>query len=531
MITTALPSTSEAIEFLQDLRWELRFSDVLDEHIKEPVKFAVRGADSPKSQPNPSKGTACWSFRGKDPGVHLIHFCLTLFKRILPGADWKEYLAAYAHHELLHACLTNRNLNATSVKLASAGVPFTEYNLFEDARIECLGRQKFGFPMAWAKFEAIAPASGPRHYFLNLIQNGGTHSADLVTAKVASEPWIERVRDYYFTKAIQAHDFDDMVALLQDWVREFAPPSSKDKNKTYRHGDIESGMLLQSPDFDALCDLASIQSGDREKPAYLPVETAGPTPGQIKAVPFGENSDAEVLSSLAVRTLNHELGKQAAERLSSLLAPSHRRERSVYASKRISPRAFASGRPDFYRRSVDAAKIRPIKIAFFIDCSGSMEGTGVDGIPVIDGGISIAMGLNILARRGLVSGQVILHKGDHTQALCSAHSLPLPDDFFARIPSDGHWEGLEPAFKRTMALTRSADYVFCYTDGNICDEPVDVAALSKRGVSPIGLYCGPHDKVAELKKWFSRVIVRDTVMDLLEALVATVDFSRTRRGG
>ena len=60
----ALPSTAEAIEFLDELRREIRFSDLLDAHIKEPIRFSVRGIDAPKRSMNPSPKTACWSFRG-----------------------------------------------------------------------------------------------------------------------------------------------------------------------------------------------------------------------------------------------------------------------------------------------------------------------------------------------------------------------------------------------------------------------------------------------------------------------------------
>ena len=518
-----VPSTAEAIDFLDDLRRELRFTDLLDAHVKEPLKFVVCGTDAPKQQHNPSKGTACWSFRGANPGTHLIHFCLRLFGKLLPEADWRGYLTAYAHHELLHACVTPRDLRSAKERLDVVGVPFGEYNLFEDARIEAIGRKDFGFPLDWTNYETPGVAATPRAYFFNLVQCAGRDDPALVEPAVAGEPWITRVRDYYYAKAIGAHDFPAMLALLKEWVEEFPSPPSGGATASGLPTDLELSLSITDEDFEVLCaegpDKASEIAG-----------SGGPGQGEIKSVNLGEDADNDVLAPAPVRTVNNELATRAANRLRGLLEPARRRERSALASKRISARAFQVGRPDFYRRTVDAVKSRAVKVAFFIDCSGSMGSSGPDGVTAIDGGIALAMGLNQLANRGLVGGHIILHKGNGGKALCSAYALPVPDGFFERVPNDGGWEALEPAFRRTSDLTRAADYVFCYTDGQICDEPLNVPALAARGVHPVGLYCGAADAGENLKKWFSQVIVRPSVLDLLEALIAKVDFRKTRRG-
>jgi hypothetical protein len=248
-----LPSTAEAIDFLDDLRRELRFSDLLDAHVKEPLKFVVCGTDAPKQQHNPSKGTACWSFRGANPGTHLIHFCLGLFGKLLPEADWRGYLTAYAHHELLHACVTSRDLRYAKKRLDQVGVPFGEYNLFEDARIEAIGRKDFGFPLDWTNYEALGAATTPKGYFFNLIQSAGHDEPSLLDSAVAGEAWIGRVRDYYHVKAIAAHNFPDMLVLLKEWVEEFPSPPSGGATASGLPTDLELSLSITDEDFEVLC--------------------------------------------------------------------------------------------------------------------------------------------------------------------------------------------------------------------------------------------------------------------------------------
>lgn len=539
-LTVLAPPTPDVVEFLRGLRHELRFSGQLDRYIAEPVRFSVRDPEAPASVPNPAPHTACWAFRGV-PGAHLIHFCLGLFSKVdpdtllAPDFDWRGYVAAYAHHELMHACVTRRDLKAADDELKAAKVPFRLWNLFEDARIEARGRSEFGFPMKWLDYERVTPAAKPGAYFFNLIQNCGNDSPALL--EDSSAPWVSRVRDHYFKKALTADRFSDMLALLKEWVTEFPEDrresGGKKKRGDQRDGadgavDLEGGLTLQldGETFDALVSLAQEQADGKKPGAAL-----SPSMGTRHSItPVPDSSDDPVIRDAAVREPNVELSRKVSERLAALLAPSARRERSIHHAKRISARALLAGRPDFYRRKVDGNPKRPVRITFFIDCSGSMGSTGPAGVTAADGGIAVAMGLNELARRGLVTGHMVLHKGDR-RAKCATYAFPQPDDFFSRIPSDGYYEALEHAFGLTAEICRQSDYVFCYTDGHICDAAIDLVKLRAHGLRPIGLYCGDSELAEPLREWFASALIRPSVLELVEAIVATVDFSRTKRGG
>ena len=531
-----LPTTEEAVEYLADLRRELRFDERFDAAITAPLRFAVRGLTAPKSQPNPSPGTACWSFRGT-PGAHMIHFCLTMLEKMLPGCDWRGYITAYAHHEFMHAVETKRVmdeymakrglkkssnlLKAAADRLKKEGVPFSEWNLFEDARIEFRGRGDFSFPMKWLDYEELKPADKARGYLFNLIQNEGRHSDDLIEEELRSEAWVARVRDYYYPRATKADDFEVMVKLLKEWVAEFPQPESPGGGgKGMSLSDLAAALGMSDEDFKSLVSIAMEQAGEQEDDDAKDCKGQGEPDGTV-LVPDASNDP--IIRDGQINTLDLDLAKRVEDRLTSLLAPGHSRERTVHASKRISVRAYAMGRPDFFRRKNPDRKGRPVKTVYMIDCSGSIRS-------VISGGLAIAMGLNNLARRGLVTGHIVLHKGSGKRALCATYELPLPDNFFERIPTDGGYEAIFPAMQKCLKILREADYVFCYTDGQICDAPIDKVWLARHGLRPIGLYCGDEDMAETLKTWFACALIRPTVIELLEAIVATVDFkSFTRR--
>ena len=519
LAAVSTPCTQTVVEFLATLRRHLRFNDTLDKYVNEVIRFAVRGTEAPRKQPNPSPGTACWSFRGK-PGAHLIHFCLRLFERMKAGADWRKCITAYAEHEVSHACFTWRDLKALNKELAAVKVPFSELNLFEDARIEHHGREKLGFEMAWRDFEDLKPAETPRQYFFNLIQNMGVDAPDLMVPEVAAEPWVFRVRDYYFAGALKADRFKEMKRLLQEWVAEFPlPPGFK---VPFGQGDLEASLTIE---LDEELSAAIAALADDQDP---PQGGAGRVEPHSITLDPGYSTDP-IIKDEPVRTVDLAQARKVSDRLSMLLAPRTTRERCSQPTKHLSTRAFVAGREDFYRRKVPTGHGRPIQVVQFIDCSGSMGILGPDGKPAIDGAISLGLGFSGLAERGLVQGHIVLHKGLGKQAYCAVYKLPLPLSFFARIPSDGGCEALEPALKRASELLQKADYVFCSTDGSIGDKPVDKAWLARKGVRPIGLYSGNAELAESLSEWFSCVVIRPTLLDLLDGMVAVIDFAKFGR--
>ena len=431
------------------------------------------------------------------------------------GGDWRRYLTAFAHHELLHAAYTPRDLQKIAVLLRDLHVAFQDYNLFEDARIEYKGRAQFAFPLEWTLDELMEPAADARSYFFNLIQNRGANDSSLLTKEFAEDPNADRVYSYYFSHAVKADAFPDMVKLLQEWTAEFPPPP--DHGSKGSLADLSIGAaLMENP---ALLDeLIAEACGDPKD------QSPASGKGGIVPVTFG----TDILSPAPVRDLRPDLQALVADRLQVLLKPGVRRELTNVPAKRIAARVFLRGEAAFYRRIVSSSRTWPGRVVLFLDCSGSMGLTTSGGCTVSDLGVALAAGLNDLAQKGRIKGQVVLHKGCGSEALCGLYSLPQPPAFFTRIPSDGAFEGLEAALRKTTAELKKADYIFCYTDGNLTDLSVDHKALARKGLHPIGLYCGDEEMAQNLEKYFRRFLIRPTLAQLLDSLLGLLGLSYRR---
>ncbi len=163
-------------------------------------------------------------------------------------------------------------------------------------------------------------------------------------------------------------------------------------------------------------------------------------------------------------------------------------------SKRMSTRNVMLDREKIYKRKDEIVKGEK-KISIVVDCSGSM------GRVMRDMRVVIAI-INELAFKGKVSGNIILSGSEGYESL----KMPMNRDDIESISGFSGSEGLALTFKENISLLKQSDYVFCLTDGDIYDEPVDKKFLAKHNVRPIGIYIGEEAK--NLKEWFDRYVNR-----------------------
>lgn len=164
-------------------------------------------------------------------------------------------------------------------------------------------------------------------------------------------------------------------------------------------------------------------------------------------------------------------------------------------SKRMSTRNVMLERDKIYKRKDEIVKGEK-KISIVVDCSGSM------GRVMRDMRVVIAI-INELAFKGKVSGNIILSASEGYDTL----KLPINREDIECISGFSRSEGLALTFKENVQLLKKSDYVFCLTDGDIYDEPVDKKFLAKHNVKPIGIYIGQEAK--NLKEWFDRYVNRE----------------------
>lgn len=153
--------------------------------------------------------------------------------RVVVGADFKNYfnadrelqkkniVLALLIHELGHTHFTDPDLEKINALCEKAGIPFSLFNLAEDARIEFLIKRLIyeltgiRYEFLWDSFFEMAdehPGMTPEKVLYNMIQ---VENKREVRALCAS-----RVGEYY-TRFLQASDSAEVINILKEWKAEF----------------------------------------------------------------------------------------------------------------------------------------------------------------------------------------------------------------------------------------------------------------------------------------------------------------------
>lgn len=118
--------------------------------------------------------TAYWQFRPPHKiavGADVKNYIKT--QQLQNTSDY--YVGSYFYHELAHAKYTERNKKKITDQLALNKVPFSLYNLFEDARIEEKWRKETGRDFKWAEYEnmPLTKVLNDEELFFYMIQAEG----------------------------------------------------------------------------------------------------------------------------------------------------------------------------------------------------------------------------------------------------------------------------------------------------------------------------------------------------------------------
>jgi hypothetical protein len=182
------------------------------------------------------------------PATRVLDAQLKWLRDNCPEETWELFLEwlqkaviSYGRHERGHARNTPQDMKQVNRDLRTLGIPFTYWNLFEDARMEHVERNVFG-PFDWMMFEDLAPADGPYNMFLRCIQFEGV--AD-VGALESEEPYAkdptrtighiaESVESYY-KRALACTTAEHLYPVITEFLEEFKddlpppePPSGEE---------------------------------------------------------------------------------------------------------------------------------------------------------------------------------------------------------------------------------------------------------------------------------------------------------------
>lgn len=426
----------------------------------------------------------------------------------LAEADVSYYVGSYLHHEMGHAWFTERDFSKLSAMLEKVGCSMQLLNLFEDARIEHLWRKQSKRPFRWMdceRYDEEANAT-PSGLFFSLIQSEGNVSQALGSR--LANPNDARVCEFY-QMAIATPNTLALEPLLAQWVSCFdgQPPQQG------RGADSVLGEFAQAAQLQLQADLRC--AFDEES---HPLELKAPD--KSRAVSSPDKNMTAILEHINSGLLHGERIVDATERLDAhvsllkkILVRPARRSFSDIPSKRLSAWRNAANRPCFGH--IHSPLPSQKKVSLVIDCSSSMNGEHIEAAR------TFARMLNSLSRSGLVSGSLILSAVVNSTAMAELFAWPVQDEVIDRIYAFGTAEGLQSAITQHAVAIRSSEMVYVFTDGNITDEPLNLAELYRLGIDVCGLYVGDmDDAIEDLKRHFARSIVRESVGALVNAIVA-----------
>lgn len=486
------------------------FRQALSDAMLEAVMLPVALPEKQVVALKPGFNTACWTFVPPHKiyiGTSLFDKEKETFKGALSAEQQKKYIASHYHHERAHALYTERDFGKLNKALHAIGSPFSLYNLFEDAWIEHRYRKETAFKFGWLDIERLAASHSASSLLFGLIQAEGDVDAVKTFIREAETEddnskvlgKFERVAVYY-EQITSATSSMGLMPILKAWLREFA-----EDNQGEAHGsqDIELSIGLGTSAY-------SLSTFEQGAVPLHPEEKAGKDPGTF------QDSLVEASTGVVLGTYSYPLNQQRVdaltEKLKKIFQNKSKTRYTDVPSHRLSASKFCMGRPAFKTKADNAKKKQSVLVV--VDCSGSMRGT-----PIEEGRILLAA-LSQLARMNLLEGKVILSGVAGSTPKWQRFALPMSLDTIQRVAGVWNGEGLKDSLSQNWSAARDADYVFVYTDGCLTDKKIDKAFLHQKGIYTWGLYVGEADMHSKLKDYFDRSVIRASIEELADAIVA-----------
>lgn len=465
--------------------------------------------------------TACWVHQpphtfmigdGLFEDEHGDRFCKKDFDRL-------KYVKNHIVHEQGHGQVTERDRKKTNAMLKRIKAPFPLYNIFEDARMEEWMRKEHGYKFEWLTMEVMGAQrkNGKKSatvLLFSFIQAEG--NKNVVKAGCSGveeyEKIFDRVWDYY-SRIIACPSSLALEPLLAEWMKEF-PPDKDDQGAG--DSDLQLGSLLEeNPELlEELIKQAKAMMG----------EDGSDHKSVLEAEPNEDSSIASSSGNLLVKQAQQLDEARIASLVSKFIKPFKpkiQKKATESPTKKFSVKNLMKELPPFVKKSVKGRG--PRKICYMVDCSGSM------GMPIstpfgpsthIHEGVQILAALSALARRGYVTGYVILSKIISGKAVWQLFDIRMPNSQIVMIDADGGGEGLDFALRSNLKRLLEVDDVLVYTDGNITDVSIDKEYFLQRGIRTWGLYVGSNEvSAAKLNKYFERMCIRDTAEELIDAII------------
>lgn len=463
----------------------------------------------------PGYNTACWAWE-RTIGKHRVFVGDKVLSKLVSRKDDAEaYVQSYLFHELAHARWTTRAMLELSEWCNKNKIPFMLLNLFEDARIESRWREDTGRKFDWLAFEEPPAINDELSAFFHMIQAEGPLTGQKGKLYTAARKFYRRI--------CKADNTEALKPMLKEWVKKYPVDIKKIKalmSGPVRGSDMEQtlSMLIDPKALqEAIADSNQV-AGEKDN-KITDAGADGVTPGRgdyegPESVEVEDCTNGEVL-----RGTSHYFDRLQVRRLTERMAQAFSVRRGHIStespSRRLSARALASGSSKIYRIKTITRPNRA-NINLYVDLSGSMAGKPSEAARVI-----VAV-FSELARRGCISGHLVLTVGEGGRGRVQTFKLPVSDSVVSGINGYGEFENFDGAFNLTRRIMREAKVNFCVTDGDICDGAVNKSALHREGIYTFGIYVNQEageNEVVTLLQWFDKAVARPTVEAAVDELV------------
>lgn len=452
--------------------------------------------------------TACWSFNEKT-NKHSIYVGDKILEKVSKTGKLgiEYYAASYQHHEMSHALHTLRDMKLINEWLKKEKIPFSLFNLFEDARIEYLWRVRTDRMFKWADYEElpeVSEDSNATNLMFVYIQKEGKYRSDIEK--------MQRVREYY-SEILDCTETIELFPILKRWMEEF-PETKEDLEQLEKdgflstEGDLSTSVKLQSSE-----KAAEEMDKDSEdvvgKSPYKDEDNKVELVEELTEIEYDYSTKYH--NKIYDESNSFEFDRSKAKKLIPLMQKIFKEKKKKFnqsnATNRINGKNFLNGRFDkLYKKKVVETKDKK-KINLIIDCSGSMSGSPIQNAR------TFCYIINEFAKKGYLEGHLILTGGDSSMHQTMSMKFPMNSNDIEHIIANSGAECLKGTIDMTKKLIKDSDWTFVFTDGNITDNEINT-----KGLPLFGIYVGEPES-CNLSKWFGKYLARQSLDELIQVLI------------
>lgn len=439
----------------------------------------------------------------------------------------KHYVGSFMCHELSHS-LWSDDVKTISSILKKLKIPFHYYNIFEDARIEEIYRNKCSRDFKWSFLEVFEPKEfTPLAVYFYAIFTENEKFKDRVDKEYSdglkATPFYDDVMEYYH-KTLPITNTVELLELIKEFYKKYKnetdeknSPSPFEFEFTIGEGGKKSLEIVI--DSTGESDVQE-RPGDKDKEKEKEMDTLS---FSLTKKDREENqsffSPTPNLDSKYIKRKGDEIFKFALKRIFKKKYETLLSERF---SKKMSINKLVLDHDDIYVHKNIAKRGKTSeqhkKLALVLDMSGSMSTIKNDMAVVV-------YIFNKLAQYKLIDLSLFLTGGNRR---AESFEVPMPiqeKDLFC-LDFTGAIEGMESCFRVYEKKLRKAEIIFVLTDGMLVDKPINKETLHSKGIYTRAIYILPkhnsHYKkeiTSKMTHYFDEFTMKETVEAIFEEII------------